>query len=126
MNQRERFKKTIEVLVERSKENRVHWARLEGRTASEQRFEVAFSGDVKLLLSAWFPESAPDRFTVDLVTTGANVVSISVEDGDPDFDLLQSLYDEAYRSTTHWDSALDEIEKALATGEEIGEPQAPL
>ncbi len=117
MTLEEKLHSMIEQLLKKSKENQVNWRRYE-----QNSFSIVFSSRNQLVVTASSPESEPDWARVALYVDGEHVAEIGAEDGDQDYELLKSVYDEAHRSVVGWDSAISAIEAELSAEGSVGVP----
>ena len=74
----------------------------------------------KLVVAAQSPESQADWAGAVLTTNGQIVAKLIADDGEEDYKLLKAIYDDAFRSLTRWDEAVQQIEDALKSDEAIG------
>jgi len=121
MTSQDQFKQILKRLLEKSKRNEVHWREQPIANRSPIfTYRVLISDNTIIDVYFGSPESAPDFVVASLNVNGIDVVTLNVEDGEPDYPFLLDLYKEAYRTTTKWDEALNEVEKVLAADGPVG------
>ncbi|TWT61941.1 hypothetical protein [Rubinisphaera italica] len=113
----DQFIKMLELLLKKSRENQVRWQKFE---SIKEEYGVRFRDGSFFQLTFTSPDSSPDYIQAQLISNGTTVMSCIVDDSEPNYELLSQLRDEAYRSVTKWDSALENIMSELADNEVVG------
>jgi hypothetical protein len=107
-------------LLEKARADQVAWKRVgDGEGGFDYVVQLPQSQ-----IRVWFasPATAPDRAAMVLCNqAGIKVGEMIAEAGEPDFDLLSSLYAEADRSFTGWDKVLGDIERAVKAEGTVGQ-----
>lgn len=113
----QQFLGILRSLLEKSKNDKVHWKRSGRRQDS---FLVAFNDESMIVVSFFSPPSEPDLARAELIVRGDSVFAVQAEDGDPNYLELRELYEDAFRSVTGWDGAIEQIEKELSGDGDVG------
>jgi hypothetical protein len=121
-----KFREILEQLLVKSRANKVHWVEHSLPIGVDgERYAVSFSGDVAIEIYHVSPASAPDYARAELIIAGRYVERVSAEEGDEDWELLVSLYNDARRCVFRIDMGLDVIEKSFDSDRMIGLPETP-
>jgi hypothetical protein len=120
----EKARKILEGLLEKTRANQVNW-RLPTMLESDD-WQDATSFILRLPESSVFVEFKsplvdPDRYVIEFYNKNDVIVKkLIIEEGDPSWELAQSLYGEAGRVAVGWDQVLVDIEKAVGSPGQIG------
>lgn len=106
-------------LLGRSREGGVSWQTVGGQPSN---YYVHF-GDATSFIVCFQP-SEDDLATaaISLKVGSAIAVRISAREGEEDFPRYKEIFDEAHRSATGWDKAIERIKRQIASGEFLGDP----
>ena len=119
MNAEEQLREVLTKLLERSRKNEVNW--LSGR---DPEYFVKFPDNSRIVLIYASPESAPDWVAASLVVNGVEVANLFAEDGDDakkeTFTLMRQLWQDAHRSVTGWDTAINQIKSSVESDPRVG------
>jgi len=118
----EQARKIVERLLERTRAQQVNWRPDEDQAEDGEvtGFYVLFPKS-SITVSFNSPVAEPD--TIDIAFRNDSDYIVKrwvVEEGDPDWSLVRSLYDEAGSCVLGWDGVLSDIENAIDTGGKIG------
>lgn len=120
------FIKVLEGLLEKARRDEVNWTYERG----EKGKPLKGSYTVKLPASSIridfiSPESDPDFYVARLLNGEGRSVKVVTAQEIPaeqaQWDLLKSLWDEAYRAISGWDKALADAQQAVASDDTIGD-----
>jgi hypothetical protein len=119
-----KVKELLRDLLARSRANEIVWQNPPARPGwstfvvqlGKSQIEVAYTS----------PPSEPDSLGVWVHNAEGRVIwSLVQTEGEPEWDLVYSLYEDAARCVIKWDDTLNEIRTELAKPGQVGQPELP-
>ena len=111
-------------LLEKTRTGKVNWQPNEGSSVQPASGLFVLLPESSISLEFESPVADPDRYILTFRNSDDFVVKrLTVEEGDPDWEAVASLLDEAMRQTLGTDRVLRDIEGAIYNNEVVGRPR---